>query len=204
MPGGHEDPSRKIRKRGFEADSTATPPSKRAAVEGGNPSQSHSPDRVRANVRALFSSYNDLINRSGGPVDAGAFQALLKAAQGETACRKLSAHDHTLILGVWMPLMPFCSPATGDITSQRLAARLVPRFIDCFPDQVEVAASALVKLCERYQDLGGAHTQGCAAWPAGSAAGSFVCSKCPRLTHCQAHPECAVQVIKQDLVCLRL
>jgi hypothetical protein len=46
-------------------------------------------------------------------------------------------------------------PATGDITSQRLAARLVPRFIALFPDQVEVAAGALIKLFERYQDIDG-------------------------------------------------
>lgn len=45
--------------------------------------------------------------------------------------------------------------AAGDITSQRLAARLVPRFIALFPDQVEVAAGTLIKLFERYQDLDG-------------------------------------------------
>jgi len=46
-------------------------------------------------------------------------------------------------------------PPTGDIASQRLAARLVPRFIALFPDQVEVAAAALIKLYERYQHLEG-------------------------------------------------
>ena len=44
---------------------------------------------------------------------------------------------------------------TGDIAGQRLAARLVPRFIVQFPDQVEVAAGALIKLYERYQDVEG-------------------------------------------------
>jgi hypothetical protein len=46
-------------------------------------------------------------------------------------------------------------PAAGDVASQRLAARLVPRFIALFPDQVEVAASALIKLSERYQEQDG-------------------------------------------------
>lgn len=45
--------------------------------------------------------------------------------------------------------------AAGDITSQRLAARLVPRFIAQFPDQAEVAAGTLIKLYERYQDTDG-------------------------------------------------
>lgn len=39
------------------------------------------------------------------------------------------------------------------MAAQRLAARLVPRFIALFPDQVEVAAAALIKLYERYQDV---------------------------------------------------
>jgi hypothetical protein len=45
-------------------------------------------------------------------------------------------------------------PAAGEVASQRLAARLVPRFIALFPDQVDVAASALIKLSERYQEQG--------------------------------------------------
>jgi hypothetical protein len=44
--------------------------------------------------------------------------------------------------------------AAGEVASQRLAARLVPRFIGLFPDQVEVAASVLIKLSERYQEQG--------------------------------------------------
>lgn len=40
------------------------------------------------------------------------------------------------------------------MASQRLAARLVPRFIALFPDQVDVAASALIKVSERYQEQG--------------------------------------------------
>lgn len=43
--------------------------------------------------------------------------------------------------------------AAGDISSQRLAARLLPRFIALFPEQLEVAANALIKLYERYQDF---------------------------------------------------
>lgn len=48
-----------------------------------------------------------------------------------------------------------CARGAGDVASQRLAARLVPRFIALFPDQVEVAAGALIKLYERYQDVEG-------------------------------------------------
>jgi hypothetical protein len=43
-------------------------------------------------------------------------------------------------------------PPAGDIAAQRLAARLVPRFIGLFPDQVDAAAAALRRLYEQPHD----------------------------------------------------
>lgn len=81
---GFEDPNKKGRKRAVAEAEAGKPPAKRpatAAAQGRlSPEQA---ERVRSNVRALYDSYNALISKAGGALDNGAFQALLRAAQGE-------------------------------------------------------------------------------------------------------------------------
>lgn len=90
MGHGFEDPSKRNRKRAVDhSDAVAKPPSaKRTAIAPEDNGPEHQ-ERVRASVRALFDSYNALCSRSGTSVDSGAFQALLKAAQGESVDRRL-------------------------------------------------------------------------------------------------------------------
>lgn len=78
---GFEDP-KKGRKRVVSEAEAAKPPAKRPAIsaDSSGPEQQ---ERVRSNVRGLFDAYNALIHKAGGALDQGAFQALLKAAQGE-------------------------------------------------------------------------------------------------------------------------
>lgn len=78
---GFEDP-KKGRKRAVADQDAARPPAKRPAIAPDSSGPEHQ-ERVRSNVRGLFDSYNALINRAGAALDNGAFQALLKAAQGE-------------------------------------------------------------------------------------------------------------------------
>lgn len=82
---GFEDTNKKGRKRAVAEAEAGKPPAKRpatAAAAQGRPSPEQA-ERVRSNVRALYDSYNALINKAGGALDNGAFQALLRAAQGE-------------------------------------------------------------------------------------------------------------------------
>jgi hypothetical protein len=79
---GFEDP-KKGRKRAVADQDAARPPAKRPAIAPDSSSGPEQQERVRSNVRGLFDSYNALINRAGGALDIEAFQALLKAAQGE-------------------------------------------------------------------------------------------------------------------------
>jgi hypothetical protein len=99
MPGhGREEGQQACRKRGLnQADhkpppeakrqATAPPPAAAAAADDGDaagaaPRQAQQ-EAVRASVRALFGHYRSLCNDAGGQPDAGAFQALLAASDGE-------------------------------------------------------------------------------------------------------------------------
>jgi hypothetical protein len=81
---GIED-GKRGRKRAVADHEAAKPPAKRPAIAGDSRAPEQQ-ERVRSDVRALLESYNALINRGGRAVDSGAFQALLKAAQGELSC----------------------------------------------------------------------------------------------------------------------
>lgn len=104
---GFEDPNKKGRKRAVAEAEAAKPPAKRPATTAAqgrlSPEQA---ERVRSNVRALYDSYNALINKARGALDNGAFQALLRAAQGEGS--ELMAQERAVapICSLWCWIRP--------------------------------------------------------------------------------------------------